>query len=224
MINKIGKVLKSSVKTPKALKSNIRKSTGMLKTGLNNPSNMQKLASNLNNIDNAIGKVNTTMPQKIASGINSSGNKIQATASMIKDKNRLFKDAQLGVDKVVKSINKKADHISKYDKVVGFDFKKALTNDLKLHATQVTNIAGSMFEKTDKNLLGVKLNKKGMLVAGGVSLIGGVPQATNKFNETTMGTQRDAHITPFAPKTPAYQNNGGATGDLVFALNQNRKG
>lgn len=223
MINKIGKVLKSSVKTPKALKSNIRKSTGMLKAGLNDPSNMQKLASKLNNMDEAIGKINKTYHKDFAKDLGINGSLIANKSRHLTKSGRYGMTAKIG-DAIGTKIENTAVNISKYDKAVGFDLKKALTNDLKLHATQVTNIAGSMFEKTDKNLLGVKLNKKGMLVAGGVSLIGGVPQATNKFNETTMGTQRDAHITPFAPKTPAYQNNGGATGDLVFALNQNRKG
>ena len=66
MLNKIGKVFKSSTKTPRALKGNINRRTGMLKAGLNSQSNMQRLAHNLNNIDDAIGKVNTTAHKNLA--------------------------------------------------------------------------------------------------------------------------------------------------------------
>ena len=98
------------------------------------------------------------------------------------------------INKVGTKLENSAVKLSKYDKIVGFDLKRAVTNDLKLHANQAVNIAGSMFEKSDKNLLGVKLSKKGRFVAGGLALASGSKQATTKFNETTMGTQRDSHL------------------------------
>lgn len=226
MINKIGKVFKSSTKAPKMLRGNINRGTGMLKAGLDSPSKMQKLARNLNNIDDAIDTANKAMPGKISNAI---GNVSSSYSNAGKNLEVATRDGKF-FNKIAKKmqdnnkLNKLSNNIKNHDKAVGFDLKRAVKNDLKLHANQAINFAGSMFEKTDKNLLGVKLNTKGKIVAGGVALASGSKQAATKFNETTMGTQRDSQITPHAPRVPAYQNNGGATGDLVFALNANRRG
>ena len=70
---------------------------------------------------------------------------------------------------------------------------------------------------------------KGMIVAGGA--MQGVINAKNKFQDSRMGTM-DGQLTTATPKmtsqgnsySPSYSNNAGATGDLVFALNNNRRG
>lgn len=226
MLNKIGKVFKSSkgLVTPKALKSNVK--GGRLKAGLGTPNNMQKLARNLNNVDEVAGKVNAAIPKKLGSAIESKGASFTYKGEAIrnKDTRMLYKAVGEAYEKSGNYLGKEGRRISKYDKAVGFDLKRAVTNDLKLHANQAVEFAGSMFEKSDKNLLGIKLNTKGKLVAGGLAVASGSKQAAAQFNETTMGTQRDSQITSHAPRIPSYANNGGATGDLVFALNANRKG
>lgn len=226
MLNKIGKVFKSSkgLVTPKTLKSNVK--GGRLKAGLGIPNNMQKLARNLNNIDDTVSKVNASIPGKVADKLYANADNIATFSKNVEtvDNHKLFKPITDGLNKGANALNKEGRRISKYDKAVGFDLKRAVTNDLKLHANQAVEFAGSMFEKSDKNLLGIKLNTKGKLVAGGLAVASGSKQAAAQFNETTMGTQRDSQITSHAPRIPSYANNGGATGDLVFALNANRKG
>ena len=222
MVNKIGKVFRSSTKAPRALRSNINRTTGMLKAGLNEPSKMQKLARNLNNLDDAIGKVNTTAHKNLAKNIGISGYIIGHNSDELLNAGR-YKSLSKAGSSIGTKLENSAIKLSKYDKAVGFDVKRAIGNDLKLHANQALNFAGSMFEQSDKNLLGIKLNTKGKVVAGGMALMAGTKDATTKFNQNTMG-RRDSQITPHAPSLPAYANNGGATGDLVFALNANRRG
>lgn len=222
MIDKVGKVLKSSVKSSKAFKGSINKTTGMLKSSLNSPSGIQKMARSLNNMDDAIGKVNRTYHKKAATKLGIEGAYVSDFANKLKDSGRYSQLSKTG-NKLGSKMQDKAANIYKHDKAIGFNVGQAIEKDLKGHINQVTNLAGSMFQKSDKNLLGVKLSKRGALVAGGLALASGSKQASNKFNETTMGT-RDPQVTSFSPRIPAYQNNGGATGDLVFALNQNRKG
>lgn len=227
MINKIGKVFKSSknLATPKSIKNNI--SNGKLKATLDSPTGMRKIASNLNKIDDAVIRANTTTTQKIGSQLQNSGAKLAYRGETIIEKNdlkTLYHVVGAAHNKSGNYIKNQGQRIAKHDKLVDFNLKGAIAKDLKLHANQAMNFAGSMFEATDKNLLGVKLSTKGKVVAGGLAMASGTKQATGAFNENTMGTQRDSRITPHAPRIPAYANNGGATGDLVFALNANRNG
>lgn len=83
-----------------------------------------------------------------------------------------------------------------------------------------------LFLKDDKrssNLLGRKLNAAGKGLVVGSALFAGAKEAFNDFNTNRMG-QRDGMITRATPRTPSYANNAGATGDLVFAMNKNRRG
>lgn len=75
----------------------------------------------------------------------------------------------------------------------------------------------------ESNLLGKKLNLAGKGVVVGSALMSGAMEAFNDFNSNRMG-QRDGQITRATPRTPSYANNAGATGDLVFAMNRNRRG
>lgn len=63
----------------------------------------------------------------------------------------------------------------------------------------------------------------GQTVLWGSSVIAGAAGAFNEMNRAHMG-QMDGQITRPTPRVPYYENNGGATGDLVFALNANRRG
>ena len=55
-------------------------------------------------------------------------------------------------------------------------------------------------------------------------MVAGVPAAGKQFVDNRRGTNHDQQITTVAPRVPAYAQNGGATGDLVFALNNLRHG
>lgn len=89
-----------------------------------------------------------------------------------------------------------------------------------------TKAIDKLFLKDDprnSNLLGRKLNMAGKGVVVGSALFAGAKEAFNDFNSNRMG-QRDGQITRATPRTPSYENNAGATGDLVFAMNRNRRG
>ena len=86
------------------------------------------------------------------------------------------------------------------------------------------NNLGQLIRKDSDSLVGFKATKKGALLAGGIMMASGVPQAGEQFVRNRQGTNYDQHTVTSAPRTPAYANNGGATGDLVFALNNLRHG
>lgn len=76
----------------------------------------------------------------------------------------------------------------------------------------------------DYSVLGVKTTAFGTAVAVGAGFASGVPGALTTYNKNRQGTNYDSQATSVAPRTPAYSNNAGATGDLVFALNNLRHG
>lgn len=71
---------------------------------------------------------------------------------------------------------------------------------------------------------GLKATGLGKAVAIGGSIAAGTPQAIQTLNKNRQGTNYDSQPVSMAPTIPAYSNNGGATGDLVFALNNLRHG
>lgn len=80
------------------------------------------------------------------------------------------------------------------------------------------------------NLDEVKLSKFGGVLLGGAALLGGIKEGFNYYEKSRMGAN-DGMLrtaTPTVPiqrsQTPSYANNGGASGDLVFALNNLRNG
>lgn len=91
----------------------------------------------------------------------------------------------------------------------------------KQFSREKTNTKGLTKEKS--NLLDTKLNVLGKTALIGSALFGGSRQALHDFNTNRMG-QRDGQMTRATPQTPSYANNAGATGDLVFAMNRNRRG
>lgn len=70
---------------------------------------------------------------------------------------------------------------------------------------------------------GVKLGAIGWGVIGVGGAIGAVRGANQALNNSRMG-MRDPYISTATPRTPSPYNNAGASGDLVFALNANRRG
>ena len=72
--------------------------------------------------------------------------------------------------------------------------------------------------------MGLKATKLGIGLAATAQLAAGAPQAIKQANTNRQGTNFDNRPVTSAPRTPSYANNGGATGDLVFALNNLRHG
>ena len=72
--------------------------------------------------------------------------------------------------------------------------------------------------------MGLKATKFGVGLAATAQLMAGTPQAVKQWNDNRMGTNFDNQPVTSAPRVPSYANNGGATGDLVFALNNLRHG
>lgn len=81
-----------------------------------------------------------------------------------------------------------------------------------------------VLEKSSDSLVGWKANTRGKLIAGAVAVGAGMPTAAKGYVKNRQGTNMDQQPVTSAPRTPAYANNGGATGDLVFALNNLRHG
>lgn len=65
---------------------------------------------------------------------------------------------------------------------------------------------------------GIKATGAGIAAASVVQFGLGVPNAGKQWTTNRMGTNQDSQPVTSAPITPAYAQNGGATGDLVFAL------
>lgn len=68
----------------------------------------------------------------------------------------------------------------------------------------------------------VKISGLGKTLLAGGALMEGVRDSYNKVMESKMGMNMG--IQTMTPRIPSYANDGGATGDLVFALNANRRG
>lgn len=74
--------------------------------------------------------------------------------------------------------------------------------------------------KSGKAVGGLGLN--GAMLIGGVAAIEGAKKAWNTVETDKMGQMTG--VTTMTPQPPSYADNAGATGDLVFALNANRRG
>ena len=97
---------------------------------------------------------------------------------------------------------------------------------LKAPAKMVRGVSNGLVTTGGDNLLpmGIKATGLGVVTAAAVQTAAGTPQAVQQWNRNRQGTNYDSQPVTSAPRTPAYANNGGATGDLVFALNNLRHG
>jgi hypothetical protein len=85
--------------------------------------------------------------------------------------------------------------------------------------TRVWNATQSAME----NKGGLKLTGWGKAAVGVTAVAAGAWKAKEAFETSRMG-QVDPYITIATPRIPSYQEDAGASGDLVFALNANRRG
>lgn len=82
----------------------------------------------------------------------------------------------------------------------------------------------ALLKTSDDSLIGLRATKTGTALAIGGAAIMGTPRGIKEFADDRKGYS-DGQATGHAPSyTPAYLQNGGATGDLVFALNNLRQG
>lgn len=81
-----------------------------------------------------------------------------------------------------------------------------------------------LIRKDEESLVGYKATKRGVLLAATGMTIMGTPDAAKQFIDDRKGINPDGQVSTSAPRVPAYAQNGGATGDLVFALNNLRHG
>lgn len=80
--------------------------------------------------------------------------------------------------------------------------------------------SGNKLQKTGNAITGSIINGKNLLV--GEALYTGVKKAWSSLEAAKMGQM--VGVSTMTPRTPSYANNAGATGDLVFAMNANRRG
>ena len=105
-----------------------------------------------------------------------------------------------------------------------FGLADALGDRAKSYVDGAVGMISPLIKHSDDTLIGLKAKKRGTALFIGASLVAGTPDAVKKANQNRQGTNFDPSPTSIAPKTPSYANNGGATGDLVFALNNLRHG
>lgn len=96
---------------------------------------------------------------------------------------------------------------------------------LERHATAIKGFGEKLVRwDTDADALHkVKFTKLGKGIIAGMGIVQGLSSAKDELIKSHMG-QADPYVHTATPTIPAYQLNAGATGDLVFALNANRRG
>lgn len=94
------------------------------------------------------------------------------------------------------------------------------------YASKIVGLGNKLIDynpDVHNNLSGSKVSGWGITAFAATSAIDGTIKAYRNYNQRRMGTI-DNHITRATPQVPTYDLNAGATGDLVFAMNANRRG
>lgn len=100
----------------------------------------------------------------------------------------------------------------------------AMRDELRNAGNVAAYVGSKTLKANDNALFGVSANKLGVGLALTGAAVSGVPEAGKQFVQGRQGTNADQMPVTSTPRTPAYAQNGGATGDLVFALNNLRNG
>lgn len=107
-----------------------------------------------------------------------------------------------------------------------------LLTDTGRYVKQTANVLSS-FVREDKanSLIGYRLKKRGVALAAGVGVLSTTAKEAKTYLKEDLRGTRDGYITPLSPSYTgvgngygSYGQQAGATGDLVFALNKNRRG
>lgn len=108
------------------------------------------------------------------------------------------------------------------DKIAGI-YDSISKDTVKIGGNEIPNPM-KLIKKDEESLIGIKATKRGALLAGATMIATGTPGAVKQYVSNRQGTNMDNQPITSAPRTPAYAQNAGATGDLVFALNNLRHG
>lgn len=132
----------------------------------------------------------------------------------------ILKGHQMSNTKLGRAGNKLADKLE--DNIVN----KALLGLPGGIVRKASNLNTGLITSGGDNLLpfGMKATGLGVVAAATFQVGAGTPEAVKSWNQNRQGTNYDRQPVTSAPKVPAYAQNGGATGDLVFALNNLRHG
>lgn len=105
-------------------------------------------------------------------------------------------------------------------------FADDMNRRIKTSLNTLTAISKPLVTSGGDNLMpfGMKATGLGVVAAATFQVGAGTPEAVKSWNQNRQGTNYDRQPVTSAPKVPAYAQNGGATGDLVFALNNLRHG
>lgn len=201
-------------------------------------------------IGKVINKTGKAAPKAIDKGAGVINKTINGTKEVIgKVKNGDFAEAGEKIAKTILTDDDSYKGLNKFDNKIEFSKKPLILDELNSRAKDIGDKAASIFDfvtrdnftvagkevfsnhnpfkllrKSESSLIGWRATGRGVAVAGGVALISGTPGAAKQFVKSRQGTNIDNQPVTPAPSIPAYANNGGATGDLVFALNNLRHG
>ena len=201
-------------------------------------------------IGKVINKTGKAAPKVIDKGAGIVNKTINGTKEVIgKVKNGDFAEAGEKIAKTILTDDDSYKGLNKFGDKIEFSKKPLILDELNSRAKDIGDKAASIFDfvtrdnftvagkevfnnhnpfkllrKSESSLIGWRATGRGVAVAGGVALIAGTPGAAKQFVKSRQGTNIDNQPVTPAPSIPAYANNGGATGDLVFALNNLRHG
>lgn len=171
------------------------------------------------------------------------GEKVVGAATNKETYKRIGKAVESGAGKVVKNTLTDPDSYKQIGKIPNLKINKntvgapilvsnktLLADDMnrriKTSLNTLTAISKPLVTSGGDNLLpfGMKATGLGVAAAATFQVGAGTPEAVKSWNQNRQGTNYDRQPVTSAPKVPAYAQNGGATGDLVFALNNLRHG
>lgn len=82
--------------------------------------------------------------------------------------------------------------------------------------------ASKVVTMPNDDLSKIRLTKSASIAMGGIAMATMIQGGFNRAEEIAMG-EMDPYMVGPAPRIPSYEDNAGATGDLVFALHKNKR-
>lgn len=171
------------------------------------------------------------------------GEKVVGAATNKETYKRIGKAVESGAGKVVKNTLTDPDSYKQIGKIPDLKINKNtvgapilvsnktlfaddMNRRIKTSLNTLTAISKPLVTSGGDNLMpfGMKATGLGVVAAATFQVGAGTPEAVKSWNQNRQGTNYDRQPVTSAPKVPAYAQNGGATGDLVFALNNLRHG
>ena len=171
------------------------------------------------------------------------GEKVVGAATNKETYKRIGKAVESGAGKVVKNTLTDPDSYKQIGKIPDIKINKGISGSpilvsnkvlladdinrrIKTSLNTLTAVSKPLITTGGDNLMpfGMKATGLGVAAAATFQVGAGTPEAVKSWNQNRQGTNYDRQPVTSAPKVPAYAQNGGATGDLVFALNNLRHG